>query len=190
MAYLEPNEPLLIIIGPSGAGKSSAIQKLAGQNLIVVTPSWTTRPPRGNEAETAIEHKFATAKEFENERGEGHFLDVVQLFGLPYRYALPKVQKPNSGRVPLIMLRVSLLPLLSKHYSNYIVYQIEDEYDRVEKRIRAREANGEEQGSRLKDYQKEVELGRKVADRVFVNSSELQALVDSLSQAIRQEFGR
>ena len=188
MSYLKRDDPLLIIIGPSGSGKSSAIQELARQNIIDITPSWTTRPPRGNEMDTAIEHLFVSDMKFEQEQNKGNFLEVVELFGLPYRYALPRFSKPKPGHVPLIMLRVNLLSFVPKHYSNYRVYQIRDEYERVEKRLKARAAEGEDQGSRLSDYKKEVELGDKSANRVFINNRGITELVNDIKAAIREDF--
>lgn len=188
MIFLKYDAPLLVVIGPSGSGKSSAVQELSRRGVVEVTPSWTTRPPRKGETSSSIEHKFVSEEEFNKQESQGFFLEVVQLFNLPYRYGIPRLQQPKSDRVPLIMLRANLLPLLPKHYINGIIYQIEDELSKVEDRLLKRQADGEQQGSRLQDYKKEIELGRQSARRVFTNDTDLGLLADALEAAIVEDF--
>ncbi|MCX6729820.1 MAG: hypothetical protein NTV95_04265 [Candidatus Saccharibacteria bacterium] len=188
MIILKSDAPLLVVIGPSGSGKSSAVQELSRRGIVEVTPSWTTRPPRKGETSSTIEHKFVSEEEFNKQDSQGLFLEVVQLFNLPYRYGIPRLRQPKSGRIPLIMLRANLLPLLPKHYSNGIIYQIEDELSKVEDRLRKRQADGEQQGSRLQDYKKEVGLGRQSAHRVFTNDTDLGLLADAIETAIFEDF--
>lgn len=187
MIFLKSAAPLIVVIGPSGSGKSSAVQELARRGVVEVTPSWTTRPPREGETSSSIEHKFVSEEEFNKQASQGLFLEVVQLFNLPYRYGIPRLQQPKSGRIPLIMLRANLLPLLPKHYINGTIYQIEDELSKVQNRLRKRQADGEQQGSRLQDYKKEVGLGRQSARRVFTNDTDLGLLADAIEKAIDED---
>lgn len=187
MAFLKSADALLIIIGPSGSGKSSVIHELARREIIEVTPSWTTRPPRQGESENSVEHVFVSEQEFDKQRANGFFLEVVSLFDLPYRYGLPQVQAPKD-KLPLIMLRAPLLPMVPKHYNNPTIYQIEDDQPRVEERLGRREAEGEQQGTRLQDYQKEVSVGRHSASRIFTNQADIISLATSIEVAIKQDF--
>jgi guanylate kinase len=161
---------------------------LAAQGLVTVTPSWTTRPPRPGETASSIEHKFVSNNDYDARAGE--FLESVQLFGLPHRYGLLPVEKPHSGRIPLIILRVSLLPLLTRHYTGPVIYHIEDDLTRIQRRLGERQAQGEAQGSRLAGYQQEVTAGRLAAHRRFSNGDTLDHLVRGLEAAIREDFGR
>jgi guanylate kinase len=186
------DKPLLVIIGPSGAGKSSVAKVLQGRRLIQLAPSWTTRSPRIDEHDGSIEHIFVSEEEFENKVRSNFFLEEVELFGLPYRYGLPKlsVNPSQSSGVTTIMLRAPLLSLLSKHYKNYITYQIEASYEYVSDRLHEREKMGELQGQRLKDYNKEVIVGRQLADRVFLNDKSVAELADQIEAAIKSDFNK
>lgn len=188
MAYLKKDGDLLVIIGPSGTGKSSVIRLLQGQGVITVTPSWTTRPPRDDEAKGAIEHHFVKQPEFIKKQKEGYFLESVKMFGLPFWYGLPKIEKPKDGSIPVVMLRSSLLPLLSRHYNNYQVYLIKDDLEKVKERLKDRQASGQKLGSRLKEYEQEITDGQKIANRVFTNSSTLEKLALQIKDAILSDF--
>lgn len=188
LSFLKSNEPLLIIIGPSGSGKSSVVQNLAKRGVVEVTPSWTTRPPRKGEIQCSIEHKFVNDEMFNKRGAEEYFIEIVKLFGLNYRYGLPRITKPENKSVPLIMLRATILTLVPKHYTNYVVYQIEDRPTKVRERLLKRKAEGEQQGTRLRDYKKEIEGGRRVANRVFINKTSVELLADEIEKAIKKDF--
>jgi len=186
MRFTSDGMPVLAIIGPSGAGKSTAIQHLHSDGLVYVNPTWTTRPPRPGEVEQGIEHHFVTEDEFETKDQAGYFLETVQMFGLPYRYGLPPINS-NSKKVPVVMVRASLMPLFNKYYPNNIVYQIEDDVSRIKERLDERQQQGEALGTRLDDYNKEVNAGRKLAKRVFVNE-ELESLIEQIRAAICEDY--
>ncbi len=188
MAYLQRSDKLLVIIGPSGTGKSSAVHRLQAAGVVSVTPSWTTRPPRPDEQAGAIEHRFVDEAEFQRQVAKSHFLEAVQLFGLPYWYGLPKVVKPAAPVVPLVMLRAQLLPLLAKFYDNFVVYQVEDSLEKVKARLQERAVAGQALGSRLHDFEKEIAAGRQLAQRTFTNSGRLEDLVAQLREAITLDF--
>lgn len=185
--FLKPEGQLLVIIGPSGSGKSTVVQKLVSNGVVEVTPSWTTRPPRSGELDVSVEHEFVTEQHFNQKEKEGFFLETVKLFGLPYSYGLPRIKKPGKC-VPAVMLRAPLLSLLTKHYKNPVVYQVEDEYERIRKRLDVRTSEGEKQGTRLIDYQKELLAGRKLADRIFKNERDIDSLIKDIKVAINKDF--
>jgi guanylate kinase len=186
--FISGHDPVLVIIGPSGSGKSSAVQELVRRGAVEVTPSWTTRPPRHGETAETVEHVFVSDKVFDESVGRGEFLEVVQMFGLPYRYGLPTVRKPAGGKVPLIMLRAPLVPLLPKHFPTHVIYQIEDSEDRVMERLKNRREKGEEQGTRATDFEKEIALGRERAHRLFMNNADIDVLADELQAKLAEDF--
>jgi guanylate kinase len=188
MMFTSNDISILVVIGPSGTGKSTAIRLLSSQHLIEVVPTWTTRPARLDELENGIEHKFVSEPEFQKALNSGLLLETRRMFGLPYLYGLPKIEKPVLERIPLIVLRASILDLFTRHYSNYIIYQVVDSKQKVGKRLNARKLHGEEIGLRLDNFEKEIELGNKMAKRTFINNSSPDKLVNQLTQAIKTDF--
>jgi guanylate kinase len=188
MRFTSKDLPALAIIGPSGAGKSTAIRQLVDDGVVHVNPTWTTRPPRPGEVKTGVEHYFATEQAFSDKKRAGYFVETVQLFGLPYWYGLSPLVPSVPGKASVVMLRAPLLPLFNKYYPNNVVYQIEDDLDRIKQRLEERAAHGEDQGSRLDDYTQEVQAGRSLANRIFVNN-DMNTLVSELRQALAKDFG-
>lgn len=182
---LSRRDPLLAVIGPSGAGKSTAVRALAAAGVVEVTPSWTTRPPRAGELERCVEHRFVSDREFDALERRGFFVETVRPFGLPYRYGVPAVGRPAGRAVPLVMLRAPLVPVLRRRYERARVYQVEDSRERAAARLLARHGG---LGTRLRDYDAEVALGRELADRVVVNDRDVAALVAAARDAIAADF--
>ena len=180
---------VLAVIGPSGAGKSTAVRALVAAGLVDVTPSWTTRPPRPGEVGRCVEHRFVTDGEFDELERRGFFVATCPMFGLPHRYGLPAVGEPRAGAVPLVMLRAPHVPVVRRHHERVAVYQVEDGRERVAARLLDRHRDLAELGTRLRDYDAEIALGRAVADRVFVNGGEPADLVAAMGEAIAADFG-
>jgi guanylate kinase len=176
---------ILAVLGPSGSGKSSVVRELHRRGRIDVTPSWTTRPRRDDEQDGSVEHRFVDAEEFTARQNAGYFLEVVQMFGLPYRYGLPVVEPPVDGRLPAIMVRAPLMPLVHRHFPAHVAYQIEDGYQRAEERLRRRAGD---LGTRLDGFEEECRLGREAAHRIFVNEGSIADLVDAVAGAVHQDF--
>lgn len=177
------DERVLAFLGPSGSGKSTVVRALHRRGLIAVTPSWTTRPRRDDEVGGSVEHRFVDEEEFAERERAGFFLEVVRMFGLPYAYGLPAVDRPGDGRVPAIMVRAPLLALVERHFPGSLAYQIEDE--------RARDRLGDrpgELGTRVEGWDRERRLGRAAAHRVFVNAGSIDDVVDAVAGAIRKDF--
>ena len=179
---------VLAVLGPSGSGKSTAVRELHRRGVIDVTPSWTTRPRREDEFVGSVEHHFVDEDEFTARQDAGYFLEVVQMFGLPYRYGLPAVSEPADGKVPAIMVRAPLVPLVARHFPGYVAYQIEDGYQRAQERLAQRVAAGVDLGTRLDGFEEECRLGREAAHRIFVNRGSVGDLVDAVADAVGQDF--
>lgn len=182
----------LITIGPSGVGKTTIVTALRDKQLLEVVPSWTTRPPRPGEDDNSAEHIFISEEEFDQKSSEGFFIDEVTMFGLPYRYGLPKISESlinSNDKIVTVMLRASLVPLFAKHYPDYVIYQFEDSHERIEQRLNDRMLHGEQLGSRLENYEQEVAAGREVASRVFVNTLTIDDIVTQVEHALDKDFG-
>jgi guanylate kinase len=176
---------VLAVLGPSGSGKSTVVRELHRRGLIEVTPSWTTRARREDEHAGSIEHRFVDGEEFAARHDAGYFLEVVQMFGLPHRYGLPAVGEPADGRVPAIMVRAPLMPLVHRHFPGHVAYQIEDRLQRAEERLRRRAGD---LGTRLDGFEEECRLGREAAHRTFVNEGSIADLVEAVADAVGQDF--
>lgn len=187
MSFTSKRLPVLGVIGTSGSGKSTIIRKLHDLGIIQVNPTWTTRPPRPDDEELGVEHVFVSDADFDRKAQNGDFIEVVSMFGLPFRYAVPRLAASRPGRPSLLMLRVSLLPLLVKHYPNHLLYHIEGEAADVASRLKKREAGGEALGTRIEDIAAELETGRAVAARIFVNK-DIDKTVEAIRQAVMEDF--
>ncbi len=120
---------------------------------------------------------------------DGFFLEVVQPFGLPFRYGLPQIDDPADGSVPTIIARAPIVPLVARHFPDHLVYQVEDAYDRARERILAgRLESGPSLGSRLDGYEDERLAGRDLATRILVNASSPADLVAAVVAAVEQDF--
>ena len=176
---------ILVFVGPSGSGKSTVVRALHRRGVIAVTPSWTTRPRRSDEPGDTVEHRFVDEHRFGEHQRAGDFLEVVRLFGLPYAYGLPPVEPPGDGRVPAIMARATVLPLVERHFPDHVAYQIEDAYERARARLELRHG---ELGTRMDGHEGERRLGRAVAQRIFVNTGTVDDLVDAVAAAVDEDF--
>jgi guanylate kinase len=177
---------ILVIIGPSGTGKSTLARNLEERGLIQITKTWTTRPSRADE--TGTEHRFVNEIDFAKHEAKGGFLATVAPFGLTHRYGLPPAAIPSPPTVPSVLLRAPLVPLFARHYPNYKVYQIEDDYSVVADRLNQRAILGEELGSRLQDFHDERALGRSLADRIITNNQDLEAMIQHASRLLEEDF--
>ena len=185
---LTRNEDIAVLsfIGPSGAGKSALVRELDKGGAIALNPSWTDRPRRMDELDGSAEHTFVTGEEFSELERSGFFLEVVQPFGLPYRYGLPRLIR--SERVPAIIVRAPMLKLVDKHFPRHRVYQVECRLNSARKRLLDRGEKESRLGTRLEGFDAEAELGRNLADRVFYNEGTLEELVLQVTAAIREDF--
>ena len=177
---------VLVFIGPSGSGKSTLIQELVRREEVVVTPSWTTRPPRANETGGDMNHRFVTDEEFTRLQNNGYFVEVIEMYG--FRYGLPAIDLPPKDKIPAILVRAPLLHLVSAHYPEHIVYQIESDLETAIERVGARQTPRPEMEDRLRNYSDELALGRRLSHRVFDTAAPLAEVADSIERAIAEDF--
>ena len=165
------------IIGPSGCGKSSLVSQLVAVPGVTLAPTWTDRPRRAGENE--LEHRFVDAETFEDMLAAGRFREVVQPFGLAYRYGLPAFEVDDD--LSVVMLRAAFVGMFKHYYPTSVIYQIEAPYAQAHQAVIER---GGEAGTRLKDFKTEREAGRACADRVFVNNGTLDKVWEEVREAL------
>lgn len=180
-----PPTPLLLIIGPSGSGKSTLVRALVDAGVLRVHPTWTTRPRRPDEADGSPEHRFVDDDAFDSRVSAGAFLDTVSLFGLPYRYGLPPIDRSSDGTVNAVMLRASLVGRFKTVITDPCrVFQIEDDPLRMVSRLRARATSAADLRCRIEDNECEIVAGRAIADRIFVNEGTVEDLAVRVAEAL------
>ncbi len=157
--------------------------------VVHVHPTWTTRPRRPDESDGALEHRFVTDAVFDECEVAGLFLGTVVLPGLPYRYALPRLQLHDDGPIDAVMARAPFVELLVPHFPDRLVYEIDDSADRARARLVERGSGDQEIDARLAGHRAEVEAGRRLASRCFVNDGSLDDLVDAIAAAVRIDVG-
>lgn len=181
---------VLVVIGPSGVGKSTLFAPLRQEGLLRLVPTWTTRKPRHYEDADSADHVFVDEDTFAAREREGLFLETVQLFGLEARYGLPREALDNDGQIRVLMLRSMLLQRLTPHIPRYVVYQVEAPRARVEAHLRARMERDGDIGSRLANFDEELQLGRRLAHRVIDNSAPPDQVQAQLREWLRVDFAR
>jgi guanylate kinase len=78
------NGNLIIVSGPSGAGKSALVTGvLKSMPQLRFSVSYTTRPPRGTEA-NGVEYFFVDRREFQDLIEKGEFLEWAEVHGNYY----------------------------------------------------------------------------------------------------------
>jgi guanylate kinase len=185
--YLSSSDKLLLIIGPSAVGKSSVATELEKAGIIELTPTWTDRPKRQDEV--GAEHMYVSPSVLDAQAAKGYFVHPpLTFFGLPYRYAMPRILRPAAGKISCVLARAHTVPLFRKYYSNLVIYQIEAPRDRVAQYLNVRSQTGSPLGTRLNDYEKEISIGRDYADRVFENH-EFETTLQQLIDEINDDFG-
>ncbi|HUI48448.1 MAG TPA: hypothetical protein VL119_07110 [Acidimicrobiia bacterium] len=178
------SRPVLVVIGPSASGKSAAVRELHQRGVVHVHPTWTTRPRRPDESDGTLEHRFVSDAVFDELDAAGFFLGTVTLPGLPYRYALPRVTLRGDRPVDTIMARAPFVALLAPHLPEQVVYEIEDTPERARERLVARGSDAQEIDARLAGHRGELEAGRALAARCFVNDGTLDELVGAITEAL------
>jgi guanylate kinase len=175
---------VLVLIGPSGTGKSSVVRELHRRGAALVRPTWTTRPPRRDELDGSLEHRFVSDPEFDVLDRDGFFCQTGSIAGIAHRYGLPKFEPRGTGPVDTVILRAAHVEQFCRLVPGTIVYQIEDRSDRVAERVRARGCPSAETVARLRDNITESDAGRRIAQRTFVNDGTLDQLVDAVIGAM------
>jgi guanylate kinase len=184
----QPNpRPVVVVIGPSGSGKSRIVRELHSRRLVTVHPTWTTRPRRHDEAEGSLEHRFVSDAVFDDLDARGFFLDTVAPFGLRHRYGLPPVAASSRGPIDLVMLRAPLVARFARFVPNHVVYQIESSPDCMRERLMERGCDPLELAARLIDNDRELSLGRRIADRVIANDGPFSVVVEIVAAALRTD---
>ncbi len=125
--------------------------------------------------------------EFDARDADNFFLGTVTLPGLPYRYALPRLELTDDGPVDTIMARAPFVDALRQYFPYQVVYQIEDTPQHAKARLLERGCDPSELVARLGCYAEEARAGRALAQRVFINDASLDDLVDAVTKKLQTD---
>jgi len=147
---------------------------------IVLSRSWTTRPPRPGERPDA--YTFVSRAEFEKAIARGDFLEWEQFNG--QLYGTPRVGVP-TGSVLMLEIDVKGAATIKRLEPDSLVITLEPPtFDALAERMAAR---GDDEGQirqRLALAEWEMREGRRIADAIVVNA-ELDATVQRVVELIR-----
>jgi ribose 1,5-bisphosphokinase PhnN len=189
-------QPALVLVGPSGAGKSALAAALDRLGVVTVHPTWTTRPPRPDEAASGcVEHRFVSERRFDRMAAAGFFAEVVRPFGGTHRYGVPPVPRRPAAppaavdTIDLLLLRACYLDRAGAHLGPALVYQVEASPPVLASRLVARGTGAAEIEARLAFDVEDTAIGRRIADRVLDNDGPLGSLVGRTLAALAADFG-
>jgi ribose 1,5-bisphosphokinase PhnN len=189
-------QPALVLVGPSGAGKSALAAALTRLGVVTVHPTWTTRPPRADEAAAGcVEHRFVSERRFDRMASAGFFAEVVRPFDGAHRYGVPPVPRRPAAppaavdTIDMLLLRACYLDRARAHLGPAVVYQIEAPPPVLAARLAARGAGAAETESRLAFDVEDTAIGRRLADRILDNQGTLGSLVGRTLAALAADFG-
>ncbi|MBE5777940.1 MAG: guanylate kinase [Clostridiales bacterium] len=138
---------LLIISGPSGAGKGTLIQQLSKNNPeYVFSCSVTTREPREGEI-NGVHYHFITQQEYDRLLAEDAFLEHAHVHNGNYgTLRKPVEQALEEGKIMVLDIdcqgALNVMDIADDYVSVFI---LPESYTALEKRLRARGTETEEQ---------------------------------------------
>lgn len=179
---------LVIVSGPSGAGKGTIVDRLLRELPSAwVSVSATTRAPRPGEV-AGESYFFLTPEEFDDRIAAGDFLEWAEVHGQRYGTLRSTVEaKIAEGRdVVLEIDPQGALQVKEVMPSSVLVFIMAPSFDELERRIRRRGAETDEQvKTRLETAVRELQLVG-TYDHVIENddvsraTSELARIIASL----------
>jgi len=169
---MSQREPLVLIVsGPSGSGKSTLVQKILELPGTMLAVSSTTRPPRKTESNGKW-YNFISEAEFRIMIERGEFLEYAQVFGKNWygtpRKALNEALEQKKDLVLEIDVQ-GALQVKQKLPGAVAVFVIPPSRDDLERRIRERGQDSEDEIRRRLDRARQEMLSYSSYDFAVVN---------------------
>ena len=171
---------MIVLSGPGGSGKSTLARLLIdADERLWLSRSWTTRPRRAGESETA--YHFVDRATFDDAVSAGDFLEWAD-FG-EYRYGTPHPDPP-PGRDILLEIDVQGARQVRRRHPEALLLFLEAPSERaLLNRLRERGDSEEHVQARLSWGACERETARQLGAVVVVNA-ELTETVDTMVRII------
>ena len=170
---------VLVVSGPSGVGKSTIVKRLLEDERCMLSVSATTRAKRPGE-EDGREYHFLDREEFERWIREDRFIEHVELFGNYYGTPRkPLEDAVMAGFVYLLDIDVNgAIRLRDAGLEGLYVLIAPPGMDALEKRLRGRGTENEEQLEKRISHAKWELEQEKYYDRTVIN--------DELDRAVKE----
>jgi guanylate kinase len=174
-------EPLVLIVsGPSGSGKSTLVRRILQLPGTLLSVSCTTRSPRKTESDGKW-YNFVSEDEFQQMVARGEFLEYAQVFGKNW-YGTPRkwLDEARAQRKDLV-LEIDVqgaLQVKRKLPEAVAVFVLPPSRDELERRIRARGQDSEDEIHRRLERARQEMLSYSSYDFALVN--------DDLERATRE----
>ena len=167
-------EPLVLIVsGPSGSGKSTLVEKILDLPKTMLSVSCTTRAPRKTESNGKW-YNFVSEAEFQQMVETGQFLEYAQVFGKNW-YGTPKKwldAATQQGRDLVLEIDVQgALQVRRKLPGSVAIFVLPPSRQDLEKRIRARGQDSEDEIERRLDRAREEMLSYSSYDFAVINDN-------------------
>jgi guanylate kinase len=171
---MSESAPLVMIVsGPSGSGKSTLVEKILELPGTMLSVSCTTRAPRKTESDGKW-YNFVSEAEFQQMVETGQFLEYAQVFGKNW-YGTPKKWLEAAKQQGLdLVLEIDVqgaLQVRRKLPGSVAVFVLPLSRQDLEKRIRARGQDSEDEIERRLDRAREEMLSYSSYDFAVINDN-------------------
>lgn len=176
--------PLVVVVsGPGGVGKGTIVEALVRRDSrLQLSRSWTTRPQRPGEPETA--YVFTDRASFRRRIDDGGFLEWTEFLGNFYGTPTPEV---SPGHDLVLEIEVDgARQVKQSHPEAVLVFVLPPSRDEQQRRLRGRGDPEENVEARLRKAEEEEPIGRSLADYIVVNDH-LEDTVDTMLGVIDAE---
>ena len=166
--------PLVMIVsGPSGSGKSTLVEKILELPGTMLSVSCTTRAPRKTESDGKW-YNFVSESEFQQMVETGQFLEYAQVFGKNW-YGTPKKWLDAATQQGLdLVLEIDVqgaLQVRRRLPGSVAIFVLPPSRQDLEKRIRARGQDSDDEISRRLDRAREEMLSYSSYDFAVINDN-------------------
>jgi guanylate kinase len=166
--------PLVMIVsGPSGSGKSTLVEKILELPGTMLSVSCTTRAPRKTESDGKW-YNFVSESEFQQMVETGQFLEYAQVFGKNW-YGTPKKWLDAATEQGLdLVLEIDVqgaLQVRRKLPGSVAIFVLSPSRQDLEKRIRARGQDADDEIARRLDRAREEMLSYSSYDFAVINDN-------------------
>lgn len=182
---------LIVVSAPSGTGKTTLCNRLLQDFAhLKLSVSTTTRKPRGQEKH-GVEYFFTDADRFKELQAKGEFAESAEVHGNFYGTSKDFIRSTFAGGHSILLeIDVQGAAQLRKSYpkETYTIFIAPPSLDELEKRLRSRGTESEEQVQRrLKNARDE--MAESVEYHCTIVNDELDRAYDQLRRVVLREIG-
>jgi guanylate kinase len=169
----DPGPLVMIVSGPSGSGKSTLVEKILELPGTMLSVSCTTRAPRKTESDGKW-YNFVSEADFQQMVETGQFLEYAQVFGKNW-YGTPKKWLDAATQQGLdLVLEIDVqgaLQVRRKLPGSVAIFVLPPSRQDLERRIRARGQDSEDEIERRLDRAREEMLSYSSYDFAVINDN-------------------